>query len=400
MHACSGLSSAHGTARIRRMFSRCHALSCLWIQALFLCFCAASRAAITDGEVCAICGTPFTEGYYSIEDAVTLDKKHICKTCEQFPDCFVCGVPADAKAVGFIELPDHRVLCARDARTAVINEDDGLRACRDVKDSLDRLFSRFTSFPETNISVRMVDRVHLIELFKLAGNDYHCPNIWGITETKTNHNRVSYDISLMSGLPLSWFQATCAHEYGHTWMGEHVGSPRREELNRDAEEGFCELLAYLLMESRNDQAQQKLILRNGYTRGQIDLFLAAERSYGINEILDWMQSGTDNRLSSAEPGRILRVAQAKPMRTGTLNLIAMPSAAQNIPDTLRLKAVFWDRKHPLALINDHTFEPNEEARVHVGTSNVLVRCMSIDSDAVQLRIAGSDRNEILRLKAK
>src|SRR5579859_7934638 len=113
--------------------------------------------AAVDTDACAICGGPFIDVYYSIEDKVTLEKKHVCKTCEQsFPDCFVCGLPANTNTTGFITLPDQRALCARDSKTAVLREEDGLRICREVHEELDRLFSRFTSFPETNVTVRMV----------------------------------------------------------------------------------------------------------------------------------------------------------------------------------------------------------------------------------------------------
>jgi hypothetical protein len=352
-----------------------------------------------EADVCAVCGGPFGDVYYSIEDKVTLEKKHVCKTCDQtFPDCFICGVPANTNLAGFIELPDKRALCARDAKIAVLREEDGLRICRDALDQVDRLFSRFTDFPETNVTVRIVDRVHLLKLFKLAGNDYQCPNVWGITDTKTNRNHNAYTISLMSGLPLSWFQATCAHEYGHTWVGEHLSKARKDTISKDAEEGFCELLGFLFMESANDPSATSMILRNAYTRGQIDLFVAAQRSYGFNEILDWMQFGSDDRLSADEPGRIRRIVQSGSKPTLKVALAAPRASGRSAPDSLVLKAIFWDPKQPTALINDRSFSLNEEAAVRVGKSNVLVRCLAISPDSVQLRVAGSDHEQTLRLK--
>jgi hypothetical protein len=229
-------------------------------------------SAAVDPEVCAICGGPIVDVYYNIEDKVTLENKHICKQCERlYPVCFVCGLPAMTNAPGFVELPDQRTLCSRDAKTAVLDEEEGRRIGHDVREGLDRLFSRFTTFPETNVTFGLVDRVHLFELFKLLGNDYHCPNVWGITQTLTNQHGAEYQISLMSALPLSWFEATCAHECAHTWVGEHIAPTRRLRLAQDAEEGFCELVSFLYMESLNDHAQTALILRNAYTRGQIDL---------------------------------------------------------------------------------------------------------------------------------
>ena len=351
-----------------------------------------------DPDVCAVCGEPIIDAYYSMEDQVTLDKRHVCKRCEQsYPECFICGLPANTNLSNFVELPDKRSLCARDAKTAIIGEEEGLRVCRDVRDSLDRLFSRFTSFPETNVTIRVVDRVHLHELFKVAGNDYHCPNVWGITQTRTNHSRIEHEISLLSGLPASWFQATCAHECGHTWIAEHLPPRRKEVLNRNAEEGFCELLAFLFVDSVNDEAQKRLILRNAYTRGQIDLFVAAQRSYGFNEILDWMQFGVDDRLSEAEPGRIRKIDPA-PRIAPAVSLGVPAPPKPRFSEVLALKAIFWNPKHPTAVINDHAFNLNEEAHVHLGTSNVLVRCLSITADSVRLRVVGADRDQTLRLR--
>ena len=373
-----------------------------WPTFLWVGFCLAQTYVVAaDADVCTVCGRPFIDFFYSIEDKVTLEKKHVCKDCEQsFPECFVCSLPVNTNAVGIVELVDRRVLCARDARTAVLREDDGLRTCSEVRNGLDRLFSRFTNFRETNVIVGMVDRIHLQELFKLAGNDYHCPNVWGYTQTKTNHELVEYRISLMTGLPLSWFQATCAHEYTHVWVGDHLSANRRAALSHDAEEGFCELVSFLFMESLNDEAQTSLILRNAYTRGQIDLFVAAQRTYGFNEILDWMQYGTDDQLSATEPGRIRRVDLRRRTAPPQMRLPLNPAEPANAPDRLVLKGILWDQKKPLAIINNRTFSLNEQATVRVGTTNVLVRCLGILPDSVQLRVAGSAKEQTLRLKSE
>ncbi len=370
----------------------------LWLSVCLFLLANQTFLAAVDSEVCAVCGKPITDVYYNFEDQVTQEKKHVCKNCEQsYPECFVCGLPADTNATGFITLPDQRALCARDATTAVLRDEEGLRICREVRDGLDRLFSRFTSFPDTNVTVRLVDRVHLQELFRLVGNDYHCPNVWGMTQTTTNRNRLQFEISLMSGLPLNWFQATCAHEYSHTWVGEHVSPARKDGLSRDAEEGFCELVSFLYMDSLNDEAQKALILRNAYTRGQIDLFVAAQRNFGFNEVLDWMQFGLDDRLSANEPGRIRKIAERR-SPGATLSFVLRAATPAPAPASLTLKAIFWDPKQPTALINDRTFSPSQESTVRVGTSNVLVRCLSIAEDSVRLRVAGSDHEQTLRLK--
>ncbi|HWX21538.1 MAG TPA: protein DA1, partial [Candidatus Binatia bacterium] len=278
---------------------------------------------------------------------------------------------------------------------------EGVRNFHEVRDSLDRLFARFSGFPEKNITVAMVDRIHLQELFTLAGNDYHCPNVFGYTQSETNGNRIEHRISLMTGLPLSWFQATCAHELSHAWVAENVPPKRRQRLVRETEEGFCELVAFLYSDSRNDEAEKAKILRNAYTRGQIDLFVAAHNSYGLNDVLDWMRYGTDPLLSSSDATRIHSVALPQQKRTAPVASFPMARVeAPPAPTTLVLKAVIWDAKRPLALINDRTFGVQEEGKVHLGTTNVTVRCLAIRQNSVRIQVNGTPGEQELLLKAK
>ena len=257
------------------------------LTALFpLAFFLLAGRLLADSDRCAVCGNPLAGRVFTVQDSVTEEKKQICPDCAALTTvCFICGLPVKTN---YTSLPDGRVICARDARTAVLDEQDAQRVCREAKNSLDRLFSRFLEFPETNVTVTIVDRVHLQELFKFAGRDYVCPNVWGYTETKTNRRHIEHHISLLSALPLASFKATCAHEYAHTWLNENLSEARKQSLSRDANEGFCELVSYRLMEAQNEAAQKKLILSNAYTRGQIHLFLEAERLYGFNDIVDWM----------------------------------------------------------------------------------------------------------------
>ena len=202
----------------------------------------------------------------------------------------------------------------------------------------------------------------------------------------------------MKGLPMSWLQAVCAHELTHAWVAENVPPARKHELAREAEEGFCELVAYLYSASRNDEPEKAMILKNGYTRGQIDLYVAAESRYGFNDVLDWVRYGIDPKLSASDPARVHDIKapdrKAAPSAAFTYVSIGPPPAATN----LLLKAVFWDPKHPLALINDHTFGLREEAKVRLGTNNVVVRCVAISQNSVRVRVVGSAAEQDLFLK--
>lgn len=378
--------------------------------AALLWFCLAALLVFTSnssGSVgsnkCFVCGNTIYRGtIYLTKDEITLEKVEVCSVCEaEFPDCYWCGIPANTNTVGFVSLPDGRSICARDARTVVLNENEVIEVARQVREDLAKLLSRFTTLPETNVVFGMVDRVHLEDLFKIAGRDYHCPNVWGYTESVTNKDQLEHQISLLSGLPRTWLKATCAHELTHAWMAERLSASRKDSLSRDAQEGFCELVAYTYMDSLHDEEQKAMILRNGYTRGQIDLFVDAANRFGLNDVVEWVKHGTDNALSTTDSFRIHTLEDA-PRSHATLTVNPAPVEVRETaaPSTLRLKAVFWNESHPLALINDHTFGLHDKAKLRLGTNNVTIECTAISANAVKVRVTGSEREEELSLKTK
>ncbi len=344
-----------------------------------------------------MCGEKITKLTYFWEDKVSGSKKTVCEKCSALTTvCYLCGLPAKKD---FTELADGRILCVRDVKSAVLDESEADRIIREVKDGLDRLFSRFITFPETNVTTVLVDRVNLQELFKFAGNDATCPNVWGYYQPKTNNHRLSHDIHLLSGLPRASLKATCAHEYTHAWMHENVSPQRQKSLNANAAEGFCELVSYLLMEAQREENQMSVIKSNAYTRGQIHLFLQAERRFGFNEIVEWIQYGEDDQLLADDLARIRRVAL--PARTNAAaNVSAHFSETRPPPDTLVLNGVKWSKSRPIAFINNRSFETQEEATVRVGKTNVTVRCLAISRDSVVIQVAGSKERQTLKLKTQ
>jgi hypothetical protein len=366
---------------------RIHAAGLQFFAFIFALYLAPPLLAADPGR-CFVCGAAFGLKVYLVTDQVTMEKVRVCGNCVMgAPDCFVCGVPAQTNAPGFLHLSDGRVLCERDAKTAVLREDEGIQLCFEARDTLNRLFSRFISFPQENVTVTVVDRVHLQELFKLSG--FRCPNVWGITQPRSTHNKVIYKVSIMTGLPRSWFQATCAHEYTHVWVNEHLSEARRQTLGHDAEEGFCELVSYLLVDAQHDENQKAAILRNAYTRGQVDLFIDAERRFGFNEVVDWIQYGEDEELSASDPGRVRKLIAVHRPSTAAPALAVYKPAAVTTPTNLLLRAIFWDPSRPTAVINDRTFGPNEQGKVRLGTTNVSVRCLAIRKDGVRVRLVDS-----------
>jgi len=347
-------------------------------------------------ERCGICGKPFGSTIYTVTDKVTHGKVFICYDCASCPDdCYICSRPVRAN---YTKLPDGRFLCARDARTAVLNAAKAQEICEGIRDTLDKMFSRFLSLPSTNVAVGLVDRVNLYDELTVVGNDFECPDILGYIHSRTNGASLSHSISLMSGLPLAEFQATCAHEYAHAWVFENVPPERRKTLSRDAHEGFCELVAYLLMNSLHAEEQMSKMLRNTYTRGQIDLFIAAEKQYGLNDVLDWMQWGVSPRLKAADPGDIRNVEMPRPKSTLAANVPVYGPSQVSAPTRLLLKGISSAQNKPLALINDRTFAVGESGSVRVGTTNVSVRCLAIGDRSVRIQMLDTGVETELELR--
>ncbi len=343
------------------------------------------------GDRCAICGEEMTGTIYLLTDKLTREKKHLCSDCVHlYEACFVCGMPVRKD---YVRLPDGRFLCARDAKQAVLNVSDAKSICSEVREDLDKLFSRFVTFP-TNVEIAVVDRVNLLALFKIPGNDFECPNVLGYFRATTNHHQVRHEISLMSALRAAELKATCAHEYSHAWVFDNVSEERRQALGRDAQEGFCELVGYLLMDAQREDEQKQAVLRNQYTHGQIDLFIQAEKRFGFNEIVDWMKYGVDAELD-ADNCRDVDIPRAKRVSAnGASSYLEKPSPE---PDKLVLKGISWIASHPLAIINNQSFAPGESGKVRVGTTNVNIRCLAVQANSARIQITASGEEMELSL---
>jgi len=355
------------------------------------------RPMAAKADACAVCGREFRGHftYYTLTDKVTNERKITCSECVKSPRCSICGLPVNDNG---LELLDGRHLCARDARSAVVKIDEAQRVSARVKDDLDRLFSRFTEFP-TNVDVEVIDRIDVDTMFHPTGNAFESPNLLGCLQSEVVNQVVRFKIRLMTGLPLAELKETCAHEYSHAWVKENVSPERRGKLGRDAEEGFCEMVAYLLMDSQQEEGEKQRILQNRYTRGQIDLFLEAEKRYGFDQVLDWMKYGVAGQLEAGHVDKLrdvrmpaLKSVARAPVVCGRLRPPAPPPA----PAVIKLDGILWGSR-PVAIINGRSFLANDLNPVRVGNTNVMIRCLSIHKTAVRIQNADSGKEQELRL---
>jgi Protein DA1 len=365
----------------------------LWIIVLLAGFGLCGPSSAWARDICAICGRPIQDTIYIVTDEVTNEKKFVCYDCAHLPRCAICSLPVKENG---LQLADGRFLCARDARTAVVEASDAERISAQIKDDLDRLFSRFTEFP-ANVDVAVIDRIDVDTMFSPGGNDFESPNLLGCIRPDTVNHETRYKMSLMTGLPLAELKATCAHEYSHAWVGENVPKERRAKLGRDAEEGFCELVAYLLMDSQSEKGQKKFILQNRYTRGQIDLFIEAEKRYGFDQVLDWMKYGVAEQL---EEGHVdaLRDVKMPPAKTVAVNPAIYYNTNQPAPApaTIKLQGVLWGNQ-PVAIVNGRSFFAQELNQVKIGGTNVTIRCLEIRKKSVRIQNVDSGKEQELSL---
>ena len=154
------------------------------------------------------------------------------------------------------------------------------------------------------------------------------------------------------------------------------------------------------MDSQHEEDQKKAIRRNLYTRGQIDLFIAAENRYGLNEITEWMKYGVDAVLNQADLNNLRNVDIPARTPTAAAGLPSYAVAKAAAPDTLVLRGISWTQIRPLAVINNRTFAIKERGSVRVGTTNLIIRCLEISTNSAVVQIDGRTGTEVLLLPEK
>ena len=354
---------------------------------------------------CFVCGKPFgDETIFTATDEITGEKVFMCESCARTPNCYLCGVPAGPNLV---TLPDGRHLCPRDAKKVVMDTNEIARVCARTGDELDRAFVRFMSYP-TNIRLTMIDRIDVNSMYVLDGYDVESPEIVGWCRPTTNDLHKEYLVGMMVGRPSAEIKSTCVHEFTHAWVDKNVPPARHAALWRSTEEGFCELMAYLMMQQQGESAQQKNILKNLYTRGQVQLFIEAEQRYGLNDVLDWMKYGNATQLTAGHLEDIHDVtpplkpvtSPIRPVKTVT-NLPSSSKLASTsvhpapaLPPVIKLNGIIYGQR-PVAIINGCSLNANESGKILVGDRKIAIRCLAVEKNSA--RIVRLDTNEEIQL---
>jgi hypothetical protein len=356
---------------------------------------------LADQLKCDICGQIIVGQYYVGHDQAFGGRpENICSNCAKTKDlCFYCGLPV----TGTVQtLPDGRVLCERDSKLAIQTEDEAKQICAETVDDLDRLFARFLTYPSTNVVLSIVNRFYLENLFHSPSEGQACVSVYGATSSNPlpGHHMV-HAVAILSHLPKERLMAVCAHEYTHAWMGENVSHERLMAIEKNTVEGFCELMAYKYMVSRGDTNQMNIIRKNDYTKGKIDVLIAADEQYGFNAVLDWIKSGDDSTLEmdKLERVRAINGTYVPAPQLSPMALLSMPPAVlTRVPNTLVLKGISGSGQHRFALINNATLETMEKGKVRIGQTNVVLRCLEIHDKSVTIQLDGSNEKKQLFLR--
>jgi hypothetical protein len=346
-----------------------------------------ATAAVNDP--CVVCQKNITQRVYLFTNPYAAEKQRVCSTCAPLDTiCAICKLPVRS---GSTKLSDGRLLCASDAKEAVLTQDGLDEIYREVKRDLFRMLAG-NVLPDKNVIVELAGRNDLERRVRTQRFPHDKNVTLGVTETRGKSGQFEHHISILSGLRKSRVAAVCAHEYTHAWLHENVVAGRK--LDSDTIEGFCELVAFKLCSDRNDAAERKIILDNSYTSGQIHSLVKAEDRYRFPEIVKWMKDGVDDKVDFRNTARVL----VRNHDDAPIQVAWQPVKPTAVPDTLVLRGISGTPQRRFALVNDTTLQKGEQAKVRVGSSNVVVRCVEISDASVVLTVNGASEPTQLSLK--
>ena len=357
---------------------------------------AATLPAVADPpKRCVSCGVPVGTSYYNFTSPTMGSNQPACEPCSKLTNrCAICKLPVLDTAR---KLEDGRFFCDRDFRAGIFDLSEARRVYEEVRRDIAGILAGYGPLPEGNITLALVNGAEIKKLQQTLPSEHDGKGTVGLTRTESiGRKNFQHRIHILNGLPRNRLAAVCAHEYTHAWIHENV--PADRELQKDTVEGFCELVAYKLMVQRRDEQQKKIILDNAYTRGQVNAFVEAEQHHQFHRVVTWLKTGKDESLSQTNKVQTLTGREEDPSELTWTP--PPPSVPTRVPDTLVLKGISGAALHRFALINDATLTKNEEGKVRVGSTNVVVRCLDIRAASVVIQIRGAARPTELFLSSK
>ena len=325
------------------------------------------------------------------------EKVPVCASCAKLDTtCYICTLPVREKCT---RLADGRLLCEEDAKTAVLAQDDAEKIFDDVKRDVQSILSRLGSLPHHNIRLTLEAKARLDKNGSNLISAHEDRLLMGLTRTSRGESgEFEHKIFLLYGLTRERLMVVAAHEYAHAWLHENV----RRKLNQDAIEGFCDWIAYKLISQKNAPFETKVLFNSDYSRGQSRAFIAAENEHTFYRVMQWVKAGVDPEIDPDHLERILVLREQLPGESFPLAAVSTPFEFAPVPTRIGptnfvLKGLSGTKGRRFALINDGTFTSNEQSKVRLGDSNVVVRCLQILDDGVIIQVAGETAPRTLKL---
>jgi len=348
---------------------------------------------------CPVCGTSTMKTVYRFTRLGYDQKVLICGDCARLETiCSNCAIPVKKN---YTRLAGGRLLCDEDAKTAVMTQDAADRIFDDTKREVQSILSRFGSLPHRNINFILESKPRLDKTGAGLISQHDDRSLLGLTRTRVTSDggaeQFNHTIYALHGLTRERFMVVVAHEYGHTWIHENV----KRKLTPDAHEGFCDWIAWQVISKKAAPHETKVLLESDYSRGQLQAFMAAEKSYSFYHVINWMKNGMDPEIDKDDLSRLIALRGAK-AETGapTPAFSGIPAAPRPAPTSLVLKGLSGTATRRFALINDATFMANEHGKVRLSESNVLVHCVQIGKDFVVVQVAGEAEPRTLKLNSQ
>lgn len=355
-----------------------------------------SRSA-SNKEICAVCNKQIGVTVYLFSKLGRDEKVPVCGDCAKLETtCYICTLPVREKCT---RLADGRLLCDEDAKAAVLSQDEAEKIFDDVKRDVQSILSRLGSLPHHNIRLTLEAKARLDKNGSNLISAHDDRLLMGLTRTTRGETQeFEHRIFLLYGLTRERLMVVAAHEYAHAWLHENI----RRKLNQDAVEGFCDWIAYKLISQKNAPFETKVLLDSDYSRGQSLAFIAAENEHTFYRVMQWVKAGVDPEIDPEHFERVLVLREQAPGGDSFAPPASTPFEFAAIPvrtgpTNFVLKGLSGSKARRFALINDGTFEQNEQGKVRLGESNVVVRCLEIRNDTAVIQVAGESEPRTLTL---
>jgi hypothetical protein len=304
----------------------------------------------------------------------------VCDDCYKLQNrCSICGLPIGKD---FVKTADGRFICKFDKPNTVLDAAEAKEVFTDARRELVGLFGSGFALNFPDVTVNLFDVDYWSE--KGRGDGLHK---FGFSHTrKTAGGQCTHEVVMLSGRLRNELAATAAHEYMHLWINENC--PPGRKLDADTVEAVCELAAYKLMESRARPEQQRRILGNPYTHGEIKKLVGIEKENGFGYVLNWVKNGTTATLETGSS------ALAEPVRTPAIVFTNVPPP---LPEMLKLSGLLLDGQSRHAIISGVSFAAGETRSVKLQGRSVRVRCREIRRAEVVLEVDGMSEPVTLKI---